>query len=66
MDEWQGAVAGAAIRHRIEKSENGVTSVIVCYDFPANDLLTRETFALAGERITASSQASVADSCDGY
>lgn len=66
MDEWQGAVAGAAIRHRIEKSENGVISVIVCYDFPANDLLTRETFALAGERITASSQASVADSCDGY
>ena len=66
MDEWQGAVAGAAIRHRIEKSENGVTSVIVCYDFPANDLLTRETFALAGDHITASSQASVADSCDGY
>ena len=66
MDEWQGAVAGATIRHRIEQSENGLTSVIVCYDFPANDLLTRETFALAGDHITASSQASVADSCDGY
>ncbi|MGC4034130.1 MAG: hypothetical protein QM754_20815 [Tepidisphaeraceae bacterium] len=23
MDEWQGAVSGAAIRHRIEKTEGG-------------------------------------------
>src|SRR5580765_7983388 len=27
IDEWKGAVAGAAIRHRVEKSEAGVTTV---------------------------------------
>src|SRR6186713_3038629 len=43
IDEWKGAVAGAAIRHRIEKSEAGVTTVIACYDFPNNDMLMQET-----------------------
>ena len=66
IDDWQGAVAGATIRHRIEKAEGGVTTVIACYDFPSNDMLTRETFAVSGDRITASSQAAIAESCEGY
>ena len=66
MDEWRGAVAGATIRHRIEKAETGLVTVIVCYDFPGNDLLTRESFALSGSRITASSQETIAESCSGY
>ena len=66
LDEWKGAVAGAAIRHRIEKSEDGVTTVIACYDFPDNDMLMQETFAVTDNRITASSQAAIAENCDGY
>jgi hypothetical protein len=66
IDEWKGAVAGAAIRHRIEKSEAGVTTVIACYDFPHNDMLMQETFAVAGNRITASSQTAIAENCDGF
>lgn len=66
MDEWQGAVAGANIRHRIENADNGLVTVVVCYDFPGNDLLTREVFALTDERITASSQATIAENCDGF
>jgi hypothetical protein len=66
LDEWKGAVAGAAIRHRIEKSEGGVTTVIACYDFPNNDMLMQETFAVADNRITASSQAAIAENCEGY
>lgn len=66
MDEWEASVKGAAIRHRIEKSEGGVSTVIACYDFPGNDLLMQETFAIAGERITASSQATVAENCDSF
>ena len=62
----KGAVAGAAIRHRIEKTEAGVTTVIACYDFPNNDMLMQETFAVAGNRITASSQAAIAENCDGF
>lgn len=66
IDEWKGAVAGAAIRHRIEKSEGGVTTVVACYDFPNNDMLMQETFAVADNRITASSQAAIAENCDGF
>lgn len=66
MDEWETAGADARIRHRVEKTESGVTTVIACYDFPANDILMRETFAIAGDLITASSQAAVAETCDAY
>ncbi|AZO52197.1 MULTISPECIES: nuclear transport factor 2 family protein [unclassified Mesorhizobium] len=66
LDEWKGAVAGAAIRHRIERSEGGVTTVIACYDFPNNDMLMQETFAVNNNRITASSQAAIAENCEGY
>lgn len=66
IDEWQGAVAGAAIRHRIEKSENGETTVLACYDFPSNDTLMRETFTVAGGRIIASTQTAVAQDCRAY
>ncbi|TPN83788.1 nuclear transport factor 2 family protein [Mesorhizobium sp. CU2] len=66
IDEWQGAVAGAEIRHRIEKSENGQTTVLACYDFPSNDTLMRETFTVAAGRITASTQTAVAQDCSAY
>jgi hypothetical protein len=66
IDDWKGAVAGAEIRHRIEKTEGGVTTVIACYDFPNNDMLMQETFAISDNRITASSQAAIAENCDGY
>ncbi len=66
MDEWENAVAGASIRHRVEKQDEGVTTVMVCYDFPDNRMLMQETFAVSDGRITASSQAEVADNCDGY
>ncbi|MER8750547.1 nuclear transport factor 2 family protein [Mesorhizobium sp. M1050] len=66
IDEWKGAVAGTSIRHRIEKSEGGVTTVVACYDFPNNDMLMQETFAVADNRITASSQAAIAENCDGF
>ena len=66
IDEWQGAVAGAAIRHRIEKREDGQITVLACYDFPGNDTLTRETFTVAGGRITASTQTAVAQDCSDY
>ncbi|KUM23853.1 hypothetical protein AU467_08510 [Mesorhizobium loti] len=66
IDEWQGAVAGATIRHRIEKSANGETTVLACYDFPENDTLMRETFTVVGGRITASTQTAVAQDCSAY
>ncbi|OHV89038.1 nuclear transport factor 2 family protein [Mesorhizobium sp. ORS 3428] len=66
IDEWQGAVASAAIRHRIEKSENGETTVLACYNFPENDTLMRETFTVVAGRIAASTQTAVAQDCSAY
>lgn len=66
MDEWEGAVDGAAIRHRVEGSGAGVTTVTACYDFPANDIMMQETFAIADERITANTQATIAENCDSF
>ncbi|HEY4191405.1 MAG TPA: nuclear transport factor 2 family protein [Mesorhizobium sp.] len=66
MDEWQASAKGAAIRHRVEKNENGVSTVIACYDFPGNDLLMREVFAISGAVITAGAQARIADNCDSF
>lgn len=66
MDEWETAVEGSQIRHRIEKSEGGVTAVLACYDFPDNDILMRETFRLTNDRIVESTQVTVADNCDAY
>ena len=66
MDEWQGAVSGAAIRHRIEKTAGGTVTVIACYDFPSNEMLMQETFAIAGGHISASSQSTIAESCEAF
>jgi acyl-CoA reductase-like NAD-dependent aldehyde dehydrogenase len=66
MDEWESAVAGGTIRHRLEKEDDGVATVIVCYDFPGNRMLMQETFAISEGRITAGSQAEVADTCDAW
>jgi hypothetical protein len=66
MDEWEMAVRGATIRHRILGTQGAVTTVLSCYDFPANDLLMRETFTLSGDLIVGNSQETVAETCDGF
>jgi hypothetical protein len=66
MDEWENSVAGGKIRHRIAGSEGNVVTVVACYDFPANDMLMQETFTLSGDRIAATSQAAIAETCDAY
>lgn len=66
MDEWETAVEGSQIRHRVEKDEGGVATVLACYDFPDNDILMRETFRIDGDRIVESTQVTVADNCDAY
>lgn len=66
MDEWETAVEGAQIRHKTEKTEGEVSTVLACYDFPDNDILMRETFHIAGGKIVESTQVTVADNCDAY
>ncbi|MBB6465563.1 DUF4440 domain-containing protein [Aminobacter carboxidus] len=66
MDEWQAAVKGAKIRHKIE-TEMGETIVVrTCYDFPNNDMTTRETFTTKGGVIVANTQMTIGENCDGF
>lgn len=66
MDEWQQAATGAQIRYRVESVDGVVTTVLACYDFPDNDIMMRETFVIAGGRITENDQVTVDESCSGY
>jgi hypothetical protein len=63
LDEWQDAMQGASIRHRIETATPETASVLVCYKFPGNETLGRETFRVADGRIRESVQTTIGDSC---
>lgn len=66
MDEWESAVSGSTIRHRIEAVDGDTTTVIACYDFPANDILMRETFRIDAGLIVENTQATMAETCASY
>lgn len=66
LDEWQQAVAGTTIRHRVEGTAGDVSTVLACYAFPANAVLMRETFRLRAGLIIENVQTQVAENCDGY
>jgi hypothetical protein len=63
LDEWQDAMQGASIRHKIETATPETASVLVCYKFPGNETLGRETFRVADGRIRESVQTTIGDSC---
>lgn len=65
MDEWQSAVKGAAIRHRVESEVGDTVAVLTCYDFPNNDMAMRETFTTKDDRIVANTQMTIGEDCDG-
>lgn len=63
LDEWEDAMKGASIRHAIDKDEDGLVTVTVCYTFPDNEALAQEVFSFAGGKIVSSEQETIADSC---
>ncbi|WP_432286237.1 nuclear transport factor 2 family protein [Aminobacter sp. BA135] len=66
MEEWQTAVKGANIRHKIEAEMGDTVVVRTCYDFPNNDMTTRETFVTRGGLIVANTQMTIGENCDGF
>ncbi|MBT1157860.1 nuclear transport factor 2 family protein [Aminobacter anthyllidis] len=66
MDEWQAAVKGAKIRHKIEAEMGDTVVVRTCYDFPNNDMTTRETFTTRSGVIVANTQMTIGENCDGF
>jgi hypothetical protein len=74
LDEWEQANKGATIQHSVShliehtlKSGNGtILSILVCYKFPSNEMLTQEDFAVEGDKIISSEQKTVADNCTNF
>jgi hypothetical protein len=66
MGEWRIAIAGGGIRHKVEKNDGDVTTVLACYDFAENDILIRETFKIDDGLIGENTQARVADDCNAF
>jgi Domain of unknown function (DUF4440) len=66
LDEWQDAMRGASIRHKVETSTPDTASVLVCYSFPGNQTLGRETFRIEGGKVRESVQTVIGDSCAEY
>ncbi len=64
LDEWENAMKGSTIRHAIESDEAEKMTIMVCYQFPDNESLTREIFTFEVGKIIASAQSTIADNCD--
>ena len=63
LDEWEDAMKGSTIRHAVETDTDGVLTELVCYKFPDNESLTRESFTFEADQIVESNQETLADSC---
>ncbi len=66
LDEWQDAMRGAEIRHKTETATPDTASVLVCYTFPGNETLGRETFRVENSKVRESVQTVIGDSCAEY
>lgn len=66
LDEWQDAMKGSSIRHKIEEAGPESVTVIVCYTFPDNETLGREVFRFENDRIKESVQSTIADNCTDF
>jgi hypothetical protein len=63
LSEWEDAMKVASVRHKIETATPDDASVLVCYTFPSNEALGRETFRVEGSKIKESVQTTIGDSC---
>jgi len=66
LGEWQSAIEGGSIRHKPDGEVDGAFAYKVCYKFPDNELLTREVFTFADEKITSSDQTTISENCADY
>ena len=69
MSEWDAVASTMTMRVKPdpERADTGETVVrIVCYEFPSNQSLTRETSTVVDGEITANMQEELAESCEGF
>ena len=69
MDTWVEVAADMTMRVKPDPAtpDTEETAVrLVCYDFPSNQSLTRETSTVVNGKITANMQEEIAESCEGF
>ena len=66
LGEWRDAIDGGKVEFKIEATGAEGITTLVCYRFPESPMTVREVFTFTGEQIAKSTQAQVADNCDGF
>jgi len=69
LDEWEDVVKNANLAWQLEEGaevNENEASVLVCYQFPDNELMIREVFGFRETKIISSVQTTVGDSCENF
>ncbi|MEP3436981.1 MAG: nuclear transport factor 2 family protein [Hoeflea sp.] len=69
LDEWEDIVKTANLAWQLEEGapvDEAKATVLVCYQFPDNELTIRETFAFRDGKIIRSIQTTDSDSCENF
>lgn len=69
LDEWEEAVENANLAWQLEvdtEADATTASVLVCYQFPDNEMMIREVFGFRDAKIVSSVQTTVGDSCENF
>jgi len=69
LDEWEDIVKTANFAWQIEEgapADETNATVLVCYQFPDNELMIREAFTFRDGKIISSVHKTVSDSCEDF
>lgn len=69
LDEWEDIVKTANFAWQVEEgapADETNATVLVCYQFPENELMIREAFTFRDGKILSSVQTNVSDSCEDF
>ncbi len=69
LDEWEDIVKTANFAWQVDESapvDETSATVLVCYQFPDNELMIRETFGFRDGKIISSVQTTASDSCEDF
>jgi hypothetical protein len=69
LDEWEEVAKNANLAWQLEEGKEAgpnEASVLVCYQFPDNEMMIREVFGFQESKIISSVQTTVGDSCESF
>lgn len=69
LDEWEEIAQTANFAWQLDSEapqDSEQATALVCYQFPGNDLMVRESFTFDAGKITTSVQSTVGDTCDDF